>query len=769
VYQYFFLSLSNLFFVTGNLFSQQLPVFEKVDSLKGVPYEIMCPKLGPLYCVTTSAGIIVRFDPHDLKGKRDFVFMNENNQFTQRMYPHSPNISRAYEIEDSIRAMAIDPDGLLIFAANDNTVFFLNKEFHGERHSLMRPVINEGSHFTCFYFDNKGNTFIGTDRDNFYWSEDRSRYILLNTWKPGRDSFPAKLLDFSASFVEKSVPKKIIIAPETGVFAFAQDSTDKNIIWVGTNHGLFSFNNVTHEIKRVIPKIFNASTLTITHIETDRNGDLWFSTQELGMGYYSPKKNAMLLFQYIKKNITAKTHYPITTFCYKSEYEFYTAVADSSPAIFNKKTYEYTFINAPSLSQSPNTTSDIKVDRNGNLYFIKGGVLYIYHDDPSKLVNLTGGSSTADRLFITNIETFPEKEKLYSFYESRSPIQFLKLKYAQNSIIIQFDQNSLSDPTKIRFAWKLDDVNSGWIETPYSNQDSANLIILTSIRPGKHLLKIRVKEGNDDWRKEEASLIIIVSSPFWQTWWFWTLVVVGLGVIVGLLLWWRTKVVKRRERERFAHEKQLLELEALALRAQMNPHFIFNCLNSIKSLMQEKENEKGINYLTTFSKLIRTLFNNADKKDISLFDEIETCKYYLQLEAMRFDAKLSFLVNVDENRALKALQVSALIIKRFIENAIWHGIVPRGSGGNVSVNVIRKEGAIEISIDDDGIGREVSAKNKSASNLVHQSKGVNLTQSRLELNNLLQQRQAVLEVVDKKDQNGIANGTTVIIKIKEET
>jgi len=201
----------------------------------------------------------------------------------------------------------------------------------------------------------------------------------------------------------------------------------------------------------------------------------------------------------------------------------------------------------------------------------------------------------------------------------------------------------------------------------------------------------------------------------------------------------------------------------------MNLHFIFNCMNSIKSLIQLHEEEKSVTYLTTFSKLIRNLFNNADKKDISLYDELETCKYYLQLEAMRFDAKFSYSVNLDVKIDLKSIQVPALIIQPFIENAIWHGIVPRGSGGNVSVNVIRKEGAIEISIDDDGIGREVSAKNKSASNLVHQSKGVNLTQSRLELNNLLQQRQAVLEVVDKKDQNGIANGTTVIIKIKEET
>ena len=117
---------------------------------------------------------------------------------------------------------------------------------------------------------------------------------------------------------------------------------------------------------------------------------------------------------------------------------------------------------------------------------------------------------------------------------------------------------------------------------------------------------------------------------------------------------------------------------------------------------------------------------------------------------------------------LKSIRVPALIIQPFIENAIWHGIVPRNSGGQVSVNVLQKNGMIQVAVEDDGIGRESSQQNKSASGLVHQSKGVNLTQSRLELDNLLQQRQAKLEIIDKKDKNGIATGTKVIIHIKEE-
>jgi len=226
--------------------------------------------------------------------------------------------------------------------------------------------------------------------------------------------------------------------------------------------------------------------------------------------------------------------------------------------------------------------------------------------------------------------------------------------------------------------------------------------------------------------------------------------------------------VRKEEQLKIKYRLQMTELEAKALRAQMNPHFIFNCLNSIKTLIQDDQKQKSVTYLTIFSKLIRTLFNNADKKEITLYDEIETCKLYLQLEAMRFDAKFSYDVKVDEQIDLKSILVPALIVQPFIENAIWHGIVPKGGGGIVSLSVLKSNGVVEVIIDDDGIGREASQQNKAASNIGHQSKGVNLTQSRLELDNLLQHRKAILQTIDKKDSAAKNAGTKVIIRLQQE-
>jgi sensor histidine kinase YesM len=288
------------------------------------------------------------------------------------------------------------------------------------------------------------------------------------------------------------------------------------------------------------------------------------------------------------------------------------------------------------------------------------------------------------------------------------------------------------------------------------------------LEPGTYTFYLKARMRGGKWTEIKNSLHIIISPAWWQT----DLFKIFIALLAILLSWfiilWRVKMVRREEHARSIHEKELLELEAKALRAQMNPHFIFNCMNSIKSLIQEHEEVKAINYLTTFSKLIRTIFQNSDKKDISLYDEIETCKFYLQLEAMRFDAAFTYTINIDPEMDLKSVNIPALIIQPFIENAIWHGIVPGGNGGNIRLDVERNNDQVEIIVEDDGIGREVSRQNKSKSRLTHDSKGVNLTQSRLELDNSLKQRNAKIEIIDKKDECGNVLGTKVIIKIQEE-
>ncbi|HEY6503645.1 MAG TPA: histidine kinase [Chitinophagaceae bacterium] len=738
-------------------FAQQKPLFQEVafDSIGVKLYELYTTIEGVTH-FTSSIGI------WKMKGHQfDGPSVSDGKLYDSDGKPGNNYVKvRNYLAEDSIRSMAQGPDSIFYFVAHDN--FFLWRP-NGEFGGWGWPPFNfpKTSPILKIWINDSGDIFAGTRQDNFYIIEGGAKKYL--SWK-GIDFGPDKDSNYIVTKGGKKVTQ-VIIQPGTGVYSFAQDAPDKNLVWIGTDRGLFVYNKQTNTTDPI--EAVNKTNITITEIYTGENGNIWFSTLEKGMGVYNLTYKTSQFYPYKKTNVDATTKFPIKTFCYKSPHQFFVAVMDSLPAIFNTESRTYLFIDDSTLHGTPNQTTDIKVDKMGNLILIKGGRFYISNASKSDLLKTSViTDSTLLAPFFRGIQLLNGKDLTHLDYKPEL-LRKIILKHDQNSIVVFYDVIDFSDKKDIQFAWKMDGFANGWVEMPTFNWDSSRVAIIQDIEPGKYLLQLKVRVGKEDWRKQTAEMIIIVEPPFWQTWWFWAAVIAFLIAVIYLIVKFRVRSVRKQERIKAAHEKELLSLEARALRAQMNPHFIFNCMNSIKSLIQDDQKDKSVTYLTTFSKLIRTLFNNADKKEITLYDEIETCKLYLQLEAMRFDAKFSYSVNVDESIDLKSIHVPALIIQPFIENAIWHGIMPKGSGGNVSLNVLRSNGSIEIIIDDDGIGREASQQNRAESNIGHQSKGVNLTQSRLELDNLLQQRQAKLEMIDKKDETGEAAGTKVVLILNE--
>jgi len=302
-------------------------------------------------------------------------------------------------------------------------------------------------------------------------------------------------------------------------------------------------------------------------------------------------------------------------------------------------------------------------------------------------------------------------------------------------------------------------VNNEWVYAGYLNRT----ISYTNLTPGNYTFHASVKNDDGTWSNDNADLQIIIIPAWWQTTLFKILLALTILSIFLGLAFWRVRAVRKQEQIKAGYEKELLELEAKALRAQMNPHFIFNCLNSIKSLINKNENEKAARYLTIFSKLIRTLFQNSDRREISLYEEIETSKLYAQLEKMRFGEKVDFAFEVDDSIDLKDIRVPALIIQPFIENAIWHGLVPRETGGKITVAVKEKDRVIECIIDDNGIGRELSRKYKAQYESTHESKGIGLTRTRLELDKILNNRDDAIQIIDKSNKFGEPAGTTVVL------
>lgn len=654
-----------------------------------------------------------------------------------------------FELHTGYKTMAVGPDNIIYVVSDNNNMGFIDYKL-GKVFGMPPFNFPNNIDIRKIWVDKDGDLFIAA-ADSFYIIKEATKIYDTKKKEP---------------FVTEGVKKieKFSLGKNILPYCFAEDSTE-DIIYIGTNHGLFEFEKKTGIFYNLF-KEYKQNPVTITQIRVAKNSsDIWFSTLENGMGNYNLLFKTATCYPY-KKYTGPKN--PIANFTGLSGKEFLVAASDSLPAIFNTENTSYQFIDDTSFIHTKNTTTDIQVGAGNLVVLIKDGYLFISKNFlKDRPVNNTGfyiGPYIKE--ILVGGTSYKEKMNYYGRYDSLKKIQ---LPYYENNIDIEYAAKGTFFSDTLVFAWKLEGKFNQWNEVPYTFLDERiNMIQFDNLKPGKYILRVRLKKDKGDWLKEEVQLTIIIEPPFWQTWWFWLLVITGISLLTYLIVKWRVNTVRKQERERARHEKELSELEAKALRAQMNPHFIFNCLNSIKSLIQQHEEEKSVNYLTTFSKLIRTLVNNSDKKDISLNDEIDTCKLYLQLEAMRFNAQFSYSVKVDENLDLKSVQVPALIIQPFIENAIWHGIVPKGEAGHVELSVTQKDGVVEITVDDNGIGRETSQQNKSASGLQHKSKGITLTKSRLELDNLLRQRQAKLEIIDKKDEQGLATGTKIIITLNEE-
>ena len=658
-----------------------------------------------------------------------------------------------------LKAMAESSDNNIFFSTAENQITFLKNSDSG--HCDIPPFYfppkgETKKEITSLWFDKGNSLYIGTTDGAFYIVPQAGTNATLNTGKYLIGRAP----DSSMAVLKGELAvKKNPVQKETAIYCFAESGINKNTVWIGTGLGLLTYNKISGLITNVLtPK----EKLSITHIEILGNGDIWFSTLEKGMCVYHQVSSTAEFFPYPKKKTGGQTMFPVQDFCIKSTADFFVAVKDSTPAIFNINTKSYQFLSDTSFVLSKNSTTIIRVDTSGNFYFIKGGLLYSANVADNPLWIGSDTLKTKYTPFIYGVTDFNHRE-ITNLVTNPELLKKLELSYKENSIIIYLTSNYYSANKPIQFEWTLEGDIKDWVVMPPFNadNDSSNTIELPQIKPGKYNLRVRVKVGNGEWSKEEAAMEIIVNPPYWKTWWFWLLTLFVAGALATYFLWWRIKIIKKREKEKFGYEKQILELEAKALRAQMNPHFIFNCLNSIKALTLNSETQKATEYLTTFSKLIRTLFQNSDKRLISLYDEIATCQLYVQLEAMRLNDNLHYSFDIDPNLDLKSVMVPALIIQPFIENAIWHGIVPKGEG-NINITVKGDDEKVICEVDDDGIGREMSRHNKPFTPVIHESKGVHLSQERLNLGNLLNEMNATIETKDKY-YDGVAAGTLVTL------
>lgn len=245
--------------------------------------------------------------------------------------------------------------------------------------------------------------------------------------------------------------------------------------------------------------------------------------------------------------------------------------------------------------------------------------------------------------------------------------------------------------------------------------------------------------------------------------------ILGLGMFIGLIGWlfYRNKKEKfRLQNERIRNEaklqNELSEIESKAFRAQMNPHFVFNALNSIKGLIVNNRDKEAARYISKFSKLLRSVLDNSKMKTICLSDDLEVLEMYLNLEQMRFRDGFEYEIITDSDLDLDNLLIPPSLIQPFVENAIWHGFKNNVRQNKIDIYINDLDEELQIIIQDNGIGRQESQKQKTTNK--HQSHGIQITKQRI-FNFSQDKEESRLQFFDLDQDNQKSDGTKVVIRI----
>ncbi len=243
----------------------------------------------------------------------------------------------------------------------------------------------------------------------------------------------------------------------------------------------------------------------------------------------------------------------------------------------------------------------------------------------------------------------------------------------------------------------------------------------------------------------------------------------AVAAMLGYRLYlYRVRQACREEKLNAEFERRLADVEMSALRAQMNPHFLFNCLNSIDSFIIKNEARKASEYLNNFARLIRLILRNSRVSYVSLKDELEAVELYLQMENLRFRDKFTYEVRIEDSLDLSSINIPPMLIQPYIENAIWHGLMHKEdkSRGKVTFSMIRENGFLKCIIEDNGIGRDRARELRARRPLGGQrSHGMHMTGDRINIINKLYNSNTSVTVVDLRDEQQQPLGTRVELSI----
>lgn len=321
----------------------------------------------------------------------------------------------------------------------------------------------------------------------------------------------------------------------------------------------------------------------------------------------------------------------------------------------------------------------------------------------------------------------------------------------QNQVRISFLGISYRNGGNTTYRYRLAGLEDDWTYTSNRSVEYA------SLPPGNYRFEVMARNGDGTWSASSASFPFIIGRPFWYTWWFSAALILLLAGAGWGIVRARLKSIRKDSMQKGL----LAEYQHQALAAQMNPHFIFNSLSSMQAFVLGDEKENALRYIDRFSFLMRKGLEHSMLKFVPLEKEIELLRAYLDIEAMRFGDKLTYTITCEPPLDIANIDVPAMLIQPFAENAIRHGLLHREEpGGQLAISFTLGNGTVWCRVEDNGVGRARSTE-INRTRRKHVSFGASITEERLRLLCNVTGQPFSVTYTDKIAEDGSAAGTIV--------
>ena len=384
----------------------------------------------------------------------------------------------------------------------------------------------------------------------------------------------------------------------------------------------------------------------------------------------------------------------------------------------------------------------------------EGGIpVTLYHDTVAKRVLIGYAANymawVADTIPHTELGSIPFFIDAISTAGGRNifyPGDELKLPYYDNDIRVHVAAINFHDVQNNRLWYRMAG-NAPWIVL-----EKQNTLNFNNLAPGTYPLEIKVTSATSRWQEAVRKITITIQAPYWQTAWFYMLVLLVTAAIIFIGVRWRIRNIRGT-----AELNNLVAItEMKALHAQMNPHFIFNSLNSIRELILQNENDKASHYLARFARLIRMNLDHSRHHFITLDQNIQYLYRYLEIEKLRFE-DFMYAIKVDKELDTTSIEIPPMLLQPLVENAIWHGLKPKNGNKKIEIRFLQQHGQLVCEIEDNGIGIDQSSQRKQHG--THHSVGIENIKDRIRLLNSKHDINSSLEIKDRGGDGDATSGT----------